>query len=94
MEGLAFGMSMPLILLSWPSRVGDSCKVLGPGGGGLLCPKAQQPRAAPQTENISIIRPSGMLLAVSRAWPSIVAGRAIPKKGWRWNVGNGSSIDT
>ncbi|KAF7147058.1 hypothetical protein RHSIM_Rhsim03G0095900 [Rhododendron simsii] len=29
----------------------------------------------------------------SWAWRSIVAGRAILRRGWRWNVDNGSSID-
>ncbi|XP_058181170.1 uncharacterized protein LOC131299601 [Rhododendron vialii] len=31
--------------------------------------------------------------AASWAWRSIVAGRTILKKGWRWSVGDGSSID-
>lgn len=31
--------------------------------------------------------------SASWAWHSIVAGRPILKKGWRWNVGNGASID-
>ncbi|KAF7131922.1 hypothetical protein RHSIM_Rhsim09G0163600 [Rhododendron simsii] len=82
-EGWVFATFMLLILLSWPSKVGGYFEGLA---------LFQQLFKGKYFHNLSFWDAPCPNTA-SWAWRSIVVGRTILKKGWRWSVGDGSSID-